>query len=86
MKIFIFENVSEVTDRYHEDGGLAVIAKDKDHVVELLEINRDEVFCPYGYTKLRATLTDEDWKNVVVYELKNEEEPKIFVFPDAGCC
>mgnify|MGYP001157835008 CR=1 FL=1 len=73
MKIFIFENVSELTDRYHSDGGLAVIAKDRKHA-EKMTVN------------VHIEITESEWEDVIVYDLKHEEEPRMYIFPDAGCC
>lgn len=85
MKIFIFEYVNELTDRYHGEGGLAVVAKDRVHAQRLIDNNYDnEAFD--GYTRMRIHLTEEEWEKVIVYDLKKDEEPRIFVFPDAGCC
>ena len=74
MRIFIFEDLNQVSSRYHSEGSLAVIAKDKEHVKELIK--------DYDYIEIM----DEEWENVVVYELNGDVEPKIFIFPDAGCC
>jgi hypothetical protein len=72
--MFVFQYNAQVSENYHSGGGLMVIAKDEEHVKELFENEK--------YIKIE----DDEWNSVVVYELKNDEEPKIFVFPDAGCC
>lgn len=74
MNIFIFQNIDQVSGHFHTGGSLAVIAKDKEHVEELI-LEEEHI-----------EITDNDWDRVITYELKNEEEPRIFVFPDAGCC
>jgi len=74
MKMFVFEYISKVSDRYHPEGGLVIVAKDKEQVIELIE--------EYGIIEI----TEEEWKDVIIYELKNNEKPRIFAFPDAGCC
>ena len=75
MKIFILENVEQLTYRYHSDGGLVIIAKDLEKAKEL--IKQDENIKP----------TEKEWELASVYELKdNDIEEKYFVFPDAGCC
>jgi hypothetical protein len=74
MKMFIFKDILQVSDNYHTGGGLMVIARDEEHVKELIA-DEDDI-----------NIFDDEWKLAVVYELKNEEEPMIFVFPDAGCC
>lgn len=74
MKMFVFEYISKVSDRFHSGGGLMIVAKDKEQVIELIE--------EYGIIEI----TEEEWKDVIIYELKNNEKPRIFAFPDAGCC
>lgn len=74
MKIFIFESLSTVSPNYHSEGGLAVVAKDKKQVEELIEKQQ------------YIEIDDEEWQDVLIYELKEDAEPKVFVFPDAGCC
>lgn len=74
MKMFIFEYLNQVSPNYHPEGGLVVIAKDKEQVIELIK--------KYG----NIEITKEEWEEVIIYELKHNEEPRVFVFPDAGCC
>jgi|SRR5579875_864282 len=74
MKMFVFQYLEQVSENFHAGGGLIVIAKDEEHVKELI-LNEEFI-----------EIKDAEWKDVVVYELKNEEKPRIFVFPDAGCC
>lgn len=73
MQIFIFDRVAEATTNYHSEWWIVVIAKDKEDALKLL-------------SSTAATITDTEWENVVTYELKNNQEPNIFIFPDAGCC
>jgi uncharacterized membrane protein YvbJ len=75
MNMFIFENADKVSDKYHEGGGLAVVAADIEHVKQLVEATNGSV-----------RLSDDDIKQVIVYPLKGKHEAKIFAFPDAGCC
>ena len=74
MKMFVFEYINQVSPNYHTEGGLMVIAKDKEQVIQLIE--------DYG----NIEIDKEEWADVIIYELKNNEEPRVFVFPDAGCC
>lgn len=74
MKMFIFKYIDQVSGNYHTEGGLMVVAEDKEAVQKLIE-NEEYI-----------EITEEEWEQVVIYDLKNEEESKIFVFPDAGCC
>jgi len=74
MKIFILEYVDHLTERYHSDGGMVIIAKDLSQAKEL--ISNDEYCNP----------TDEEWSLALVYDLVSDSDPKVFIFPDAGCC
>lgn len=74
MKMFVFEKLNKVSGRYHEEGGLVVVARDIKHVEELIKAE--------GYIEI----SKEEWKDVITYELAKDEEPRVFVFPDAGCC
>lgn len=74
MRMFVFEYINQVSSNYHQEGGLMVIAKDREQVEELIK------------TEGSISITDSEWEEVIIYELKNDEQPKVFVFPDAGCC
>ena len=75
MKLFIFENLFNVSPNWHPGGGAVVIAKDIEHAKLLIE--EDGVL----------EVTDEEWKDVNIYNLSvSFKLPKIYIFPDAGCC
>jgi len=75
LKVFVFQGVEKLTDSYHSNGGLVVIANDETEVNQL--IASDE----------HIRLDDSNWKHVTTYELAgNEIQPTYYVFPDAGCC
>lgn len=74
MKIFLFQRIKQVSYNYHPEGGLAIVAKDKEHALKLIE--QDEYI----------NISKEEWNEVIVYNLSDDEEPRVFVFPDAGCC
>jgi hypothetical protein len=74
MKLFIFEEVEKLTYNYHSGGGLVVIAEDTEAAKALISTDSD------------ITITEEEWSKVKVYELMDNEEPAMFIFPDAGCC
>lgn len=75
MKLFIFQNVDRVSDRYHPGGGLVIQAQTR-LAAEVLLRNFPDV-----------ELTEKDWLDCDVYELKGRGYvPGVTVFPDAGCC
>ena len=69
-KVFIWNNVDNLTDRYHSEGGLVVIA-DNLQDAGILAMEKGVRF------------NDE---TPTVYELKDTVEDKVYIFPDAGCC
>lgn len=76
MKIFIFPYIDQLTCNYHPEGGMVIVAKDEEHAKEL--ISSDE----------NIRLTEEEWSEVVVYDLAEGQKTttEMFIFPDAGCC
>lgn len=88
MKLYIWTRVSYVTDNYHDDGGIAVIAADleaaKSVVSEHCRSNwpKDEDAANQAAGHLAADLeTEPD-----VLDLAGDPEPRLWIFPDAGCC
>lgn len=75
MNIYIWENVSNLTYRYHDEGGLVIIAKDLDQARTMYRAQGGEVNC--------TALTQKPTR---VIACAGEETPTVFVFPDAGCC
>ena len=87
MKLFLFEYLRQVSTRWHPEGGLVIIARDKQHAVALIEQENEKYKTPPSLVTGPTIVTDDDdWADVIVYEFKGEPQPKIFVFPDAGCC
>lgn len=33
-----------------------------------------------------ANITDEEWEDVIVHDIKGKPEEAVYIFPDAGCC
>ena len=67
------DNDIGLTNRYHSGGGAAVVAMDIESAITLLQAkayNHD--ICP----------GDPD----SIYELRGQYEPKVFIFPNKGCC
>lgn len=83
MKVLcIWNDVDHVTERYHQEGGIVVIA---DNLEAALQMIRDK--CPGCDCKIpirperHVGLAMPDYMaKIVAYE------DKIFLFPNAGCC
>lgn len=72
MKVFIWENIEEVSGRYHSNGGLVVIADNEVRAREIANI------VPGCYVHPEETPN-------YIRDVSDGEE-KVFIFPDAGCC
>lgn len=72
MKLFLWYYLDHVSSRFHEQGGLVVIADSLDRAKEIA-IEKDchiRIDCP----------PDK------VFTLLEAAEEEVIVFPDAGCC
>lgn len=76
MKIFILTNVEQLTNSYHPEGGLVIIAETIEAAKELIK-NEGEM-----------KITDDEWNMVISYNLNdyNSNIGCYYIFPNAGCC
>lgn len=70
MKVFVWSNVSQLTNNYHSGGGLVVFAENLDRAMKLA--------VEQGVTFDGETLDD-------VRDVDGGVEA-VYVMPDAGCC
>lgn len=70
MTIFIWEQVDRVSGSYHDGGGMAIIATDLNSARSMI----DRPDCE-AHTK------PPDFTAEI-----QADSPRIWVFPDAGCC
>lgn len=75
MNVYIFHDLDQVSAEYHRGGGLVVIARDMEHVRELIA----------GYTDIRID-PDEERSAIILPLARTVKEPGVYVFPDSGCC
>lgn len=73
MKIFIWNRVNELTDNFHPEGGLVIVADDIERARTLVRTQ--------ALGSLEEGLKDPDY----IMPVKHNEELYL-VFPDAGCC
>lgn len=74
MWVYILTNVEQASDSYHSGGSVVVVAEHRPHAKRLIAETPGVV------------VSEEDWKHVKFYLLDASADPKVFVFPDAGCC
>lgn len=74
MNVYVFDYVSQLTDNYHDSGGLVVVARNIDHVRELLT----------DYPAARPSV--DEYAKVNVYPTNSDAKEAVYIFPDAGCC
>ena len=90
MKVIILNDVQHLTGRWHEGGGLVVIAKDLERAKEMFvrdEISDEKYDRLDDYDKYYVQPTEEEWSKAIIYDLKDDNtEETYYVFPDAGCC
>ena len=80
MNVYIWKRVELLTGSYHPEGGLVVIASSLEGARALIpKRTRYEPFDPEDTTPFN-TEPDE------VIPTVESQEPRAFVFPDAGCC
>ena len=74
MKLFLFEYLDHVSENYHDEGGLVIVAENKEDAVRQVEAMPN------------VRISEDEWNSVIEYELAQSYKPKVYVFPDAGCC
>ena len=87
MKLFLFERIDDLTGRYHQEGGLAIVATNKDRAREMFDAHANEVWSVNEMfrPKVKPVITEQEWESAIVYDVGNEEE-RMIIFPDSGCC
>jgi hypothetical protein len=74
MQLFIWNNVDHASDRYHDDGGVIVIAETLEHARAMLD----------GYGDREAPCEAMTKEPDLVRECVGPEY--IAIHPNAGCC
>ena len=73
MMLYLFERIDGLTDSYHSEGGLVVIAEDRVSAQALV------------LERQNCELDEYDWSKAKEFELVGVADAQLFVFPDAGC-
>lgn len=76
MMLFLFRRIDQVSGNYHPEGGLVIVAYDRERAQDLIAESSE------------IQPTESDWDEVIEYELMTGHgyQPAVYVFPDAGCC
>jgi len=82
MQAFIWKSTSNVSDNYHDDGGLIVVA-------ESLEAARALIVASSHGEQYRREVPPEcgaltEAPDITLHLVSGE--PRLVVFPNAGCC
>lgn len=82
MILFIWQRMEKVTNAYHDEAGVAVVALDQNRARAMIEKYRDDHFRKdWSDAGVSAEIKEPDATYPVV-----ATEERIFVFPDNGCC
>lgn len=73
MKIFIWQSIENATQSFHSGGGVVAVAESLEQAISMAEAEGVRFGSQYD-------------SEPVELELSGEQEPRVFVFPDAGCC
>jgi hypothetical protein len=100
MKLFLFERLDRVTDRWHPEGGVVIVANSREDALQLVleknaqkRLTYDEQI-EYGSDgnlhwpdRANIVITASNWEYVREYELADGDYAReVIVFADAGCC
>lgn len=86
MFVYIFKDVDQLTNNYHSEGGLVIVAKDDVDAQNLIDETNAYRGDDWVLESADIQLTDEEWNDVIIIQADENAEREIFVFPDAGCC
>lgn len=74
MKVFVWSRIEQATDNYHSEGGVVVFAESEQQARELANA-------------VEGCFIEADELPDEVRELFcDSTDPRVFIFPDAGCC
>ena len=91
MFLYIIERDDDeddkLTDRWHSGGGLIIIARTAQRALDLITEHNGK---PYpersgNGSKILLNLCERDLVNGY-YTVVNEQNERLWLFPDAGCC
>lgn len=85
MNAYIWQNATDITDRYHSGGGVLIIAPTLERAREVFlrdgTLPGNEFGPGFVPSESNVLTTDPD----VFYRIEATDE-RLFLFPNAGCC
>ena len=73
MIVLILPNVALCTNEWHSEGAVVVCANDLEHARVLIK-------------EAGPQPTEDEMAAAVTYQIEGSIDPKVYVFPNAGCC
>ena len=86
MNLYLWEKLAHVSTNYHSKGGLVVVANDEDHAKALIDAYNEASENQGRSRKERVVFEENEWEKHEVFPLASETQPRVIIFPDAGCC
>ena len=84
MKVFVWEDLDRVSNNYHSNGGLLVVASTLEEAKALVEKPMPSYKGqPEQYWEQSVKI---DQRPDYVFDVVGQVEPMVLVFPNAGCC
>lgn len=85
MYAYVFERLGRVSTAYHPEGGLVILAYDREQAKGLVaQYNAD--LAVEGNDDPAIVIPERAWDTVLELPLAKRFEERIVVFPNAGCC
>lgn len=74
MQVFIFPHLEQVSGNYHTNGGAVIIAENDEKARQLAEQTDG------------LQISESEWQTAEVFTISGDAPPKVYIYPDAGCC
>jgi hypothetical protein len=85
MKAFLWHNIDVVSNCFHSDGSVLIVAETVERARELGVLTESDYNFETKETTTKTIKMTIDRDPDAVFNA-NELEEKVFVFPNAGCC
>lgn len=80
MNVYVWESLNKMSESYHCDGGLVVVAESVEKAYELLRAKDRDGYTVPEDSDVFKTEPDATYPTEPIYS------PRVFTFPNAGCC